>query len=352
MADDVLQEAIALAKESGMNEFFDDESTVEEPSGEVDEKEDEESAEDVSGDEETENADDESDSDDSDDSEDDSEDDEPQEDEDKKVIKVKVGDNEEEITLGELKSSYMRNSDYTNKTKKLAEERAQTERQRAVYEESKAGYEKVLEEASKILPSLVYRESDKLSEALRKINVESLTPEQMTEYTRLRAYRDQLVEQETERDAKYRALVDKQRKLEQEAMDRQWASDQPVIEATIPDYKDPVKREKLNTELSKYLVDTYGENKARSIAQTVRTKEDYLTIYYAYVGKKYLETGKPEKIVEKKKNIKSTNQAGKQSIASAKVNSTKKYDQIMERGRKRGRLTDEEAIALLTMKGI
>lgn len=349
MADEVLQQAIALAQESGMNEILDGEDQGNELNENLDEMENEEPdestpAEEDDSDEEGESSD--------EDSEEDSEESSDDED-DKKLVKVKIGDEEQEVTLSELKASYMRNSDYTNKTKELAKERTQAERLRAMYEENRAGYAKVLDEASKILPSLVYRESDKLTEALKKVDVGNLSQEDMNKYLQLRAYRDQVVEQEQERDRKFKELVEKQRRVEQEALDRQWATDQPAIESLIPEYRDPVKREQLNTNLSKYLIDIYGEKRAREIAQTVRSKEDYSTIYYAYIGKKYLETGTPDKVVAKKsKPLKATNQSGKQNIASAKANMSKNYDKILQRGRKRGGLTDEEAVALLTMKGI
>lgn len=347
MTDTDLQQAIELAKQNGMDGEFED-SIPEEENLEGDDQEENVDVEDDSSDDIPE--DDEENSDTEDDSEDESDE---TEDEDKKLVKVKVGDKEEEISLSELKSSYMRDADYRVKTQRLAEEKAHTENYRRAYEESIAEYKKSIDEANKVLPALVFRESDELTEALKKINVEKLSAEDMVEYTRLRAYRDQLVEKEQGRDAKYRELVEKQRKLEQEAGDRMWAAAQPELKAIIPEYKDDVKREQLNTNLSKYLVDIYGEDKARNIAQTVRTKEDYLTIYYAYVGKKYLETGSPEKEVAKKgKVIKATNNSGKQEVASNRKSSSKRYEQILNNGRKRGGLSDSEALALLAMKGI
>ena len=250
---------------------------------------------------------------------------------------VTIGDTTQKVSLKELKSGYMRQADYTKKTQDLSERRSRYETAQHSFEEANKRLESLLQEArDKVLPSLEFRESAKLRETLNSIDVNTLTNEQLLEYNKL-----EIAAQRMERD-------EAAKKAEDEII----ARGQAELNDLIPGYSTPEKREAIQTDMSNVLISIYGEKRAREMAPTIRSKEDMLTLYYASLGKKFLETKVPDKGKARSPVLKATHNAGKQEVVSKKGENAKKYEAIMKGARTRGGLTDEEAVNLLLMKGI
>ena len=140
------------------------------------------------------------------------------------LYKIKVGDQELEVTLDELKNGYSRQQDYTRKTKKLSEDRTQVDdlqksltRQNEEAKIRRDQYEKQLEVLSQHL---------KTTE--NTVDLDRLYQEDPAEYVRQKAEIDRrkemmeatrqeqqrvLAEKQKEHEKTYNAYLEKERKL-------------------------------------------------------------------------------------------------------------------------------------------
>lgn len=337
--DELLQAAEDLLKEQGEQEEIENDT---------DEGEDlDKQPQSSEGDDETDSDDDHQDGDEEDTDEDDSAD------QDDDVYDVAIGDTTQKVSLKELKSGYMRQADYTKKTQDLSERRSRYEAAQHSFEESNKRLEALLNEArEKVLPSLEFRESKKLRDTLNGIDVNTLNDEQLREYQRLDIAAQRMEREEADKERAFRDLVNKAEAERKKAEDEIVARGQEELKELIPGYASPEKREAIQTDMSAVLISIYGEKRAKELAPSIRSKEDMLTLYYASVGKKFLETKVPEKGKTKEPVLKANHNAGKQAVATKKGENAKRYETIMKNARARGGLTDEEAVNLLIMKGI
>ena len=140
------------------------------------------------------------------------------------LYKIKVGDQELEVTLDELKNGYSRQQDYTRKTKKLSEDRTQVDdlqksltRQNEEAKIRRDQYEKQLEVLSQHLKSTE-----------NKVDLDRLYQEDPAEYVRQKAEIDRrkemmeatrqeqqrvMAEKQKEHEKTYNAYLEKERKL-------------------------------------------------------------------------------------------------------------------------------------------
>jgi hypothetical protein len=140
------------------------------------------------------------------------------------LYKIKVGDQELEVTLDELKNGYSRQQDYTRKTKKLSEDRTQVDdlqksltRQNEEAKIRRDQYEKQLEVLSQHLKSIE-----------NNVDLDRLYQEDPAEYVRQKAEIDRrkemmeatrqeqqrvLAEKQKEHEKTYNAYLEKERKL-------------------------------------------------------------------------------------------------------------------------------------------
>ena len=140
------------------------------------------------------------------------------------LYKIKVGDQELEVTLDELKNGYSRQQDYTRKTKKLSEDRSQVDdlqksltRQNEEAKIRRDQYEKQLEVLSQHLKSTE-----------NNVDLDRLYQEDPAEYVRQKAEIDRrkemmeatrqeqqrvLAEKQKEHEKTYNAYLEKERKL-------------------------------------------------------------------------------------------------------------------------------------------
>ena len=127
------------------------------------------------------------------------------------LYKIKVGDQELEVTLDELKNGYSRQQDYTRKTKKLSEDRTQVDdlqksltRQNEEAKIRRDQYEKQLEVLSQHLKSTE-----------NNVDLDRLYQEDPAEYVRQKAEIDRRKEMmEATRQEQQRVLAEKQKEHE------------------------------------------------------------------------------------------------------------------------------------------
>lgn len=140
------------------------------------------------------------------------------------LYKIKVGDQELEVTLDELKNGYSRQQDYTRKTKKLSEDKTQVDdlqksltRQNEEAKIRRDQYEKQLEVLSQHLKSTE-----------NNVDLDRLYQEDPAEYVRQKAEIDRrkemmeatrqeqqrvMAEKQKEHEKTYNAYLEKERKL-------------------------------------------------------------------------------------------------------------------------------------------
>lgn len=266
---------------------------------------------------------------------------------------VKVGDKEEEVTLEELKQSYMRTADYTRKTTELAEKRRALEAQAEQRQQEIDRMQKLFAETEASLSAaLQTSEARELRKALNSIDVKSLSDEDMQQYMRVKAHCEQLEAKERQQieafNAQRQKFIEEQKRLD----DERFHQDQALLMEEIPEFKDPVKREQLNKDITAFMVSIYGEKRARELAPQIRTRDDYKTLYYAAIGKKFLETKAPAASKPKTTNLSAKGQAGAQTVTQPSVKKTEAalLQKIKSRG-ERAEASDSDIIKYLSMKG-
>lgn len=268
--------------------------------------------------------------------------------------KVKVDGDEVEVTLEELKSSYMRDADYRRKTMDLAKQRDDLKARETARDQATERLHNLLADAEKtLMAELQDSDARRLRAELSKVDINTLDHDGLEVYLKAEAQCRQLEERERAKIAKFEEARNKyiaeRTKMEQD----QLAEDQKILERDIPGYADKATRAKYNQDISDYLVSIYGEKRAKDIAQNCRTKEDYKTLYYAALGKKFSETKAPEKPVKPAATpVAGSNQAGGQAApSSAKKQTTALINRIKAKG-DRGAASDDDIVQYLMMKGI
>ena len=164
------------------------------------------------------------------------------------LYKIKVGDQELEVTLDELKNGYSRQQDYTRKTKKLSEDRTQVDdlqksltRQNEEAKIRRDQYEKQLEVLSQHL---------KTTE--NTVDLDRLYQEDPAEYVRQKAEIDRrkemmeatrqeqqrvMAEKQKEHEKTYNAYLEKERKLLAEKLPIYGDKDKgPIFVKNLTDY--------------------------------------------------------------------------------------------------------------------
>ena len=266
---------------------------------------------------------------------------------------VKVDGVEQQVTLEEMKNSYMRNADYTRKTTELAEQRRALQAKSDARDAELNRIKNLIDTAERdLLITLQDSEARRLREAINKVDVQSLSDSDMAAFVRAKAHCEQLEAQEQAKKAKFEEFRNKYIAEQQKLEDAQFEEDKKALEAEIPDFADATKREKLNQDISALMIDVFGDKKAREIAPTIRSKADYKLLYYAMVGKQFLETKTPEKVMPKAKPISAKNQAGAQTVTSTtKKNTDALLARIRAKG-SRGEASDMDIVQFLMSKGI
>ena len=218
--------------------------------------------------------------------------------------RVKVDNEEVEVTLDELLKGYSRTSDYTKKTQTLAEQRKQVEAER-----------QRIEEAAKLRDQYAQRLSV-IEQMLASQPEEDLTPLKETDpigYTMKIAERMEREKQVQAIRAEQQQIAQKQQAEYQENLRRHLASEAEKLSQAIPEMSDPVKGEVIRKEIKDF---------ARAIGwseQELAQIYDHRAVLALYKGLQHekLQKSKPvatKKVAEAPKMLK-PGTTGKQTTA-------------------------------------
>jgi hypothetical protein len=218
--------------------------------------------------------------------------------------RVKVDNEEVEVTLDELLKGYSRTSDYTKKTQTLAEQRKQVEAER-----------QRIEEAAKLRDQYAQRLSV-IEQMLASQPEEDLTSLKETDpigYTMKIAERMEREKQVQAIRAEQQQIAQKQQAEYQENLRRHLASEAEKLSQAIPEMSDPVKGEVIRKEIKDF---------ARAIGwseQELAQIYDHRAVLALYKGLQHekLQKSKPvatKKVAEAPKMLK-PGTTGKQTTA-------------------------------------
>lgn len=274
--------------------------------------------------------------------------DEPQPTDDDPEVEISVDGKAEKVKLSELKNSYMRQADYTRKTQDLAEARRNLEQKKAEQDEAYDRLSKVLSDSTQKLQELQdTAPSAKLRAELDAVDVASLTPEQLQEYQRAAAICDQMARDEAKRKAEYEKMRENAAK-EFEARDNaRMKAEFDVLKTQLPELATQEGSVKLGQELSSYMTEIYGPERGKAILSSIRTKEDFLTTYYAMKGYKLSKTDVKADAEAKAKAFKTASQADSQTIKPQKSVQDTILNKVHSRG-ERSEISDEDLVAYLS----
>jgi len=159
------------------------------------------------------------------------------------IYRVKVDNEEVEVTLDELLKGYSRTSDYTKKTQTLAEQRKVVEAERTKIEEAARVRDQYAQRLAIIEQMLAAQPEENLAE------LKENDPIQYAVKVAERAERDkQLAAIRQERQT----LAMRQQAEQQERLQNHLAQEGERLRSAIPDFADPVKGEVIRKEVKEF----------------------------------------------------------------------------------------------------
>lgn len=268
--------------------------------------------------------------------------------EDDPEVEVTVNGKPEKIKISELKNSYLRHADYTRKTQDLAETRRTLEQKQTEQQEAYNRLSDVLTQATQKLQELTdTAPSVKLRAELNAVDISSLTNEQLQEYQRASAICDQMERKEAEQRAQYEKVRADAIK-EFEARDNaRMKEDFNTLRSTLPELATSEGSMKLGQDLTSYMNEIYGKERAKVVLSNIRTKEDFLTAYYAMKGYRLSKTDVKADAEEKAKAFKTGQQANSQTIKPQKDVRQSILNKVHSKG-ERSEISDDDLIAYLS----
>lgn len=248
-------------------------------------------------------------------------------DQDEQRFQVKVGGEDKELTLTELKSLAQQGADYTKKTQQVAEQRKALEAEQKAIEEAKymrdayaerlQAMEQLLNAQQPVEDLEALKESDPIGYAVR---VAEMSQNKEKLYA-IQAERQRIAEMQ---------------QAEQQQGMQQYLSEQAAkLSETLPEYSDPVKGEALRSDLRKFAKNLGFSDQELS---AVRDARHVMALYKAMQYDK-LQQSKPQlnkRVSEPPKTIKSGN-----SNSSVNTDQAKK---TMAQLQKSGKVRDAASV--------
>ena len=219
-------------------------------------------------------------------------------DQDEQRFQVKVGGEEKELTLTELKSLAQQGADYTKKTQQVAEQRKAVEAEQRAIEEAKYmrdAYAERLQAMEQLLSSQQPQE-----------DLESLKESDPIGYAVRVAEMSQNKEKLYAIQAERQRIAELQQAEQQQGMQQYLSQQAAVLSETLPEYSDPVKGEKLRSDLRSFAKNLGFSDQELS---AVRDARHVMALYKAMQYDK-LQQSKPQlnkRVSEPPKTIKSGN---------------------------------------------
>ena len=263
-------------------------------------------------------------------------------------VEVTVDGKAEKVKLSELKNSYMRQADYTRKTQDLADARRNLEQRKSEQDEAYDRLSKVLKDSTDKLQELEQTApSVKLRAELDAVDVAALTPEQLQEYQRAEAIYAQMVRREAAERADYEKVRADAAKELKARDDARMSAEFEVLKTQLPELSTREGSMKLGQDMTAYMTEVYGPERGKAILSSIRTKEDFLTTYYAMKGYKLSKTDVKADAEEKAKAFKTGSQTNSQTIKPQKSVRDSILTKVHSKG-DRSEISDEDLIAYLS----
>ena len=161
-----------------------------------------------------------------------------------KTFKVKIGNEEVEVSEEELLSGYSRTADYTKKTQSLAETRKAVEAERSVIEEAKQLRQTYAERLQAIEQILIKENGEE--------NLQELKDTDPIGYAIKVADRTEKEKQLMAVRAEQQRIAQQQQADQQQAIQTHIAQAQVQLKKMIPDFADEVKAEVLKKDIRSY----------------------------------------------------------------------------------------------------
>ena len=215
-----------------------------------------------------------------------------------KRFNVKVAGEDKELTLTELKSLAQQGADYTKKTQQVAEQRKAVEAEQRAIEEAKYmrdAYAERLQAMEQLLSSQQPQE-----------DLESLKESDPIGYAVRVAEMSQNKEKLYAIQAERQRIAELQQAEQQQGMQQYLSQQASVLSETLPEYSDPVKGEKLRSDLRSFAKNLGFSDQELS---AVRDARHVMALYKAMQYDK-LQQSKPQlnkRVSEPPKTIKSGN---------------------------------------------
>jgi DNA repair exonuclease SbcCD ATPase subunit len=219
-------------------------------------------------------------------------------DQDEQRFNVKVAGEEKELTLTELKSLAQQGADYTKKTQQVAEQRKALEAEYKAVEEAKYMRDAYAERLQAM---------EQLLNAQQPVeDLESLKESDPIGYAVRVAEMSQNKEKLYAIQAERQRIAELQQAEQQQGMQQYLSQQAAVLSETLPEYSDPVKGEKLRSDLRSFAKNLGFSDQELS---AVRDARHVMALYKAMQYDK-LQQSKPQlnkRVNEPPKTIKSGN---------------------------------------------
>jgi len=223
---------------------------------------------------------------------------ESESDQDEQRFTVKVAGEDKELTLTELKSLAQQGADYTKKTQQVAEQRKAVEAEQQAIEEAKYMRDAYAERLQAM---------EQLLNAQQPVeDLESLKESDPIGYAVRVAEMSQNKEKLYAIQAERQRIAELQQAEQQQGMQQYLSQQAAVLSESLPEYSDPVKGEKLRSDLRSFAKNLGFSDQELS---AVRDARHVMALYKAMQYDK-LQQSKPQlnkRVSEPPKTIKSGN---------------------------------------------
>ena len=248
------------------------------------------------------------------------------------TYRVRVGDDEVDLTLDELQSGYMRQSDYTRKTQHVAEGRKQAEAELQALAAERQSYADQLAAVEAAL-----QQSEPSQEFWDNLNAED-----PLEYVRQReAYRDRKEAMAQVQTEKERVHQEQMATLQAQAQERLKQEGQKLLQA-IPEWRDPDIAQKEKT-----AVYTYAQRHLGYTADELQAAGDHRAINALRKAYLYDELMKQKPAATKKAKKAPKMVKGGQPTTKRETSAKKRQQQLHNIGKQKGGKAMDAAVDYL-----
>jgi len=248
------------------------------------------------------------------------------------TYRVRVGDDEVDLTLDELQSGYMRQSDYTRKTQQVAEGRKQADAELQALAAERQSYADQLAAVEAAL-----QQSEPSQEFWDNLNAED-----PLEYVRQReAYRDRKEAMAQVQTEKERVHQEQMATLQAQAQERLKQEGQKLLQA-IPEWRDPDIAQKEKT-----AVYTYAQRHLGYTADELQAAGDHRAINALRKAYLYDELMKQKPAATKKAKKAPKMVKGGQPTTKRETSAKKRQQQLHNIGKQKGGKAMDAAVDYL-----